>query len=78
MKLLEYVDKQFDENLRLAREQLLQDIDEGTHTEGEFSDLEAWNIATEWTLEEITMLVNSRLEHRWAGQQEAINKEHYE
>jgi len=73
MTLDEYINKEFQSNLELAREEMEATCpDDGT-----WSERSAWNMAAEWTQEEVAMYVGKYLDNKWAGQQEATNKAHY-
>jgi hypothetical protein len=72
----EYIEKEFQTNLELAREELALE-DEETHGEMEYSERRVWDIAIEWTQEDVGMYVGKYLENKWAEKQEATNKAHY-
>lgn len=77
MTLDEYVDKQFQENLELAREELARES-EDTHGEMEYSERRAWSVAIEWTQDDVSDYIGTYLEEKWWEKQEAINKAFYE
>jgi hypothetical protein len=65
----EYIEKKFQSNLELAREEL----DAVDH----LSECTAWKLATEWTEDEIMAEVGKYLSNKWWEKQEVINKAHY-
>ena len=69
------VNKKFDENLSLAREEC--QLNAELNDDIEYSEREAWNAAVEWTQEDIGSDIGHELENRWQQHQEATNKEHY-
>ena len=68
-----YIERKFQKNLDLAREELsaVNDYDG-------YSDRQAWNMAVEWTQEDIANYVGQMLENRWWAKQEGINKAFYD
>ena len=73
----EYVDREFEKNLELAREELALES-EDTHGEMEYSERRAWNVAREWTEDDIVANVASYIERKWWNKQDVVNKVFYE
>lgn len=69
---MELIEKIYQEQKELAREEL--DLNCKTGYEGEWSEKELHNLAVEWTLDDVTQMVNSYLDQKWAHRQDSINK----
>jgi hypothetical protein len=72
MTFEEYIDKKFEENLKLAREEIKM------HDPSDDIECRAWNTAVEWTQEEINSDVILVIGRKYWKQQEAINKAFFE
>lgn len=71
MTFEEYIDREFQKNLELAREELIE------HWNPDDVECAAWRVATEFTQDDIANYVGSYLGKRWALKQEGINKTFY-
>lgn len=71
-----FVEREFKKNLELAREEMALE-DEESHGEMEYSERRAWNVAVEWTQDDIANQIGRQLEQQWWAKQDAINKAHY-
>ena len=69
MTLDEYIEKEFQSNLEIAQEEYIEDEDCD-----DSRDKVCWNLASEWTQEEVSMYVAKYLDNKWASQQEVSNK----
>lgn len=65
-----YVDKMFQQNLELARDEL-DCLDD-------FSEDRAWKLATEWTQDEIANKIAQYLSQKWWKKMDDINKEFFD
>ena len=71
MTFEEYVDREFQKNLELAREELALEGEE-------YSERRAWNVARDWTEDDIVANVASYIERKWWSRQDVVNKAFYE
>lgn len=71
----EYIDREFQKNLELAREEV--EMDDNIY-DVEDLNRRAWRFAVEWTQDDIANQIGRKLEQRWWGIQENINKVFYE
>lgn len=61
-----YIDEEFQQNLKLAREEL--------ECVNEFSEDWAWKMAIEWTQDDIANQIGSYLSQKWWKKMDDINK----
>ena len=75
-----YVEREFQKNLELAQEELAMtapdDLPPGYHAN--VSERSAWNMAVEWTQDDIANTIGRQLEQKWWAKQDAINKAHFD
>jgi hypothetical protein len=74
----EYVDQEFQKNLELAREEMetVEYLKE-SYVVGA-NERQAWNLAREWTEDDIVAKVASHIERKWWIRQDGINKAFYQ
>lgn len=64
----EYINQKFQKNLKLAREELALE-DKESHGEMEYSERRAWNVAIEWTQDDISNIIGQQLKQKWIDKQ---------
>ena len=72
MTFEEYIEKKFEQNLELAREEI------ELHDNSDDIETRAWRFATDWTQEEVAADIARYFGRKWAEQQEYLNKAFYE
>jgi len=74
------VNNKFESNLELAHEEIEatapDDLPPGYACEP--SERSAWNMAAEWTMQDLENEIGQELENRWWQKQEELNKNFYE